>query len=54
MEGDKVFTVEGIRNAPDSVIRAFGNINAIALKKMLSDPEKEALIKRLKDMQNAN
>lgn len=54
MEGEKVFTVEGIRNAPDSVIQGFRNINAIALKKMLSGPEKEALIKRLKDMQNAN
>lgn len=54
MEGEKVFTVEGIRNAPDSVIQGFRSINPIALKKMLSKDEKEELVKRLRGMQNAN
>ena len=54
MEGEKVFTAEGIRNAPDSVIQGFRSINPIALKKMLSKDEKEELVKRLRAMQNGN
>ena len=52
MEGDKVFTAEAIRNAPDSVINGFRNMNTLAIEKMLSDDELDALVSRMKAMTN--